>query len=68
MKRVADITAESNSKMTAAITSLERKFDAIVDKIAQMQIVMDTGSLVGAISPEMDRNLGQIASMNRRGV
>ena len=28
---------------------------------------MDTGELVGAISPEMDRSLGVAAMMKRRG-
>lgn len=68
MKRMADVTVESNAKMASAIASLEAKMDKMVEKIAQMQVVMDTGSLVGAISPEVDRSLGRIAAMNRRGV
>lgn len=68
MKRMADVTVESNAKMASAIASLEAKMDKMVEKIAQMQVVMDTGSLVGAISPEVDRSLGHIAAMNRRGV
>lgn len=36
--------------------------------VSQMQVVMDSGALVGAISPGMDRSLGVASVMKRRGV
>ncbi len=58
----------SNSKMISAIESMEAKLAGLVDKIGRLQVVMDTGTLVGAIGPEMDRELGGLATMKRRGV
>ena len=56
----------SNNKIVDAIVGLKSDFDNLASRIESLQIVMDTGSLVGAISPEMDRSLGKIATMNRR--
>lgn len=44
------------------------QFDKLSDSIAQMQLVMDTGSLVGAIAGPMDKEMGRLASFQRRGM
>ena len=54
-------------KLVDAIDGLKSDLSDLVDKVSQLQVVMDTGELVGAISPEMDRSLGVAAMMKRRG-
>ena len=67
ISKITDSNAKSDAKITDAIASLKEDFAEIVDRMSQLQVVMDTGSLVGAITPEMDRSLGTLAAMNRRG-
>lgn len=66
--KLADIGTKSNDKIIEAIEGLKSDFAGLVDKVTRLQVVMDTGSLVGAITPEMDRSLGNETIMNRRGV
>lgn len=66
--KISDLNAKSNSKIAEAIEGLKTDFAGLVDKVTRLQVVMDTGSLVGAITPEMDRSLGNQATLNRRGV
>jgi len=60
--------AHSNGLITSAMESIKGEIADLVGKVEQLKIVMDTGALVGAISPEMDRSLGGRVKLNRRGV
>ena len=65
--RIADANSQSNSRIVDAIQDLKNDFAEMIERFSQLQVVMDTGTLVGAITPEMDRSLGVAAVMNRRG-
>ena len=58
----------SNNKMISAIESMEAKIAGLVDKFGQLQVVMDTGTVVGVLAGPMDDALGGLANMTRRGV
>ena len=64
---MADANTQSNGQIVDAIDGLKSDLSDLVDRVSQLQVVMDTGELVGAISPEMDRSLGVAAMMKRRG-
>ena len=67
ISKLADANTQSNGQIVDAIDGLKSDLSDLVDKVCQLQVVMDTGELVGAISPEMDRSLGVAAMMKRRG-
>ena len=67
ISKLADANTQSNGQIVGAIDGLKSDLSDLVDKVSQLQVVMDTGELVGAISPEMDRSLGVAAMMKRRG-
>ncbi len=67
ISKLADANTQSNGQIVDAIDGLKSDLSDLVDKVSQLQVVMDTGELVGAISPEMDRSLGVAAMMKRRG-
>ena len=67
-KSLKDTTIAANDKVVSAIDSLKEDVSTLADAIRNIKLVMDTGALVGAISPEMDRSLGQIAAYNKRGI
>lgn len=49
---------------------LERIFNLLADyipELANMQLVTDTGALVGELAPAMDSELGRISSKKQRG-
>ena len=55
-----------SAKLDRVITLLTQFFPQALDSM-NMQVVMDTGALVGAIAPTMDKRLGDINSMRVRG-
>ena len=67
ISKLADANTQSNGQIVDAIDGFKSDLSDLVDKVSQLQVVMDTGELVGAISPEMDRSLGVAAMMKRRG-
>ena len=66
--KLADANARSDSNILSAIEEIKNDFGELVNRLSNLQVVMDTGTLVGAITPEMDRSLGVAAMLNRRGV
>lgn len=58
----------NNIDVVQAISEMRSDFGAMVNAIRELQIVMDTGSLVGAISQPMDEAFGRMAIMNERGI
>ena len=77
INRVAAVQAERYSSYAPASTrdnsvvnelqSLSSRMDALGETITNMQIVLDTGVLVGATSAKMDRQLGVMAGRKARG-
>ncbi|MDO5397614.1 MAG: tape measure protein [bacterium] len=66
--KMQDAAEKANSKLSAAIDSLRADFNNMASKLESMQVVLDSGALVGEIAPDMDNALGGFAAMNRRGV
>lgn len=66
--KMQDMAEKSNGKLTSAIDSLRSDFNDMASKLERMQVVLDSGALVGEIAPDMDSALGGLAKMNRRGV
>lgn len=64
----ASIPDNSNDDVVEAINGLRSDMDIMNAKIANMQIVMDSGELVGAIASPLDNQLGFNATMIERGV
>ena len=57
-----------NSDVVSAINSLNGRMDNMTQAITNMQIVMDTGTLVGSIAEPMDNALGQRMVFAGRGI
>lgn len=66
--KMQDMADKANGKLTSAIDSLRSDFNDMASKLERMQVVLDSGALVGEIAPDMDSALGGLAKMNRRGV
>lgn len=57
----------TNNEIIAELRALRSDMTSMGEQIAGMQVVMDSGRLVGAIAPDMDRALGNRATANFRG-
>lgn len=60
-------TSSRDSGVVNEIQSLSSRMDALGEAITNMQIVLDTGVLVGATSAKMDARLGVLAARKGRG-
>lgn len=69
-KLAADISGldTTNNQMVAEIRALRSDMNDMTDQITSMKIVMNSGQLVGAISKDMNRALGQDAIHRGRGL
>jgi hypothetical protein len=56
----------NDSRLISEITALRQDVNTLNDKMGNLQVVMDSGPLVGAIAPKMDRELGNIYRRNNR--
>lgn len=65
---VGDQAGADSSSIMQYVNELSGKFDELKTAITSMQLVLNTGALVGGISSEMDRALGDKARLARRGV
>ena len=68
-KLAADITGldTTNTQVVSELKALRTEMNVMTDKITGMQIIMDSGQLVGAIAPGMDDALGRRAVHRGRG-
>lgn len=56
-----------NSKMSGLVSDISNKVDALGQQMANMQVVLDSGLLVGGIAGSMDRQLGTMSMRRGRG-
>lgn len=56
-----------NAKMLQTIEALKQDVQGVTAAFSQMQVVLDSGIMVGQLSKDMDRSLGQIVTAKRRG-
>ena len=61
-----DYRGQDLTWINSAIDSLGARIDAMGEKISGMQVVMNTGALVGEVTPGVNRNLGAKAIYGRR--
>lgn len=55
-----------NADVVNAIGVLNARVNELAEAMTHLQVVTETGALVGAIAPEMDRKLGQRTTQKRR--
>ena len=63
MTMISDAVEEKNSTMIERfdkVLSILESYMPVIPEIANMQLVTDTGALVGEIAPAMDQELGKI--------
>lgn len=66
-KRYSDISFNTNSAdVVDRMQDISAQLDILGDRIANMQIVLDSGELVGATSSRIDNSLGRIAVRRTR--
>ena len=57
----------SNAEVVAELRQLREDMSYMTEEIANMQMVMDTGALVGQISAPLDRSFGRKSTFKGRG-
>ncbi len=60
-------TRNDNRDIMNELQSLSKRFDDLSSAVANMQVVLDTGVLVGQTASQMDAQLGTYASRRGRG-
>lgn len=50
-----------------AIASVNERISDLGEKLANMQVILDSGALVGQIAGDMDKNLGERTILKGRG-
>jgi hypothetical protein len=68
MNMISNAVASQNIGIIEAINRLLDFLQMYIPELANMQLVMDSGALVGEIAPAMDKQLGSILKMKGRGV
>lgn len=61
-------SSSENTQVVESIESLRSDLASLSRVVSNLRVVMDTGSLVGAIAPSMDNALGQMAAYHERGM
>ena len=66
--KVSEGSSQRFDDMVDEIRQLRSDMGLLARDMSNLRVVMDTGALVGAISPEMDAQLGRIANYKGRGI
>ena len=56
-----------NKEMVSEVRALSQRLDQLGESITNMQIVLDSGVMVGAMTPQLDMQLGKMAVRKGRG-
>ena len=72
MEKPVDILSDKldglkNDAVVNAVSELRSEVAELAESMKYMRVVLDSGTLVGEIAPEMDKNLGMISKYRRRG-
>lgn len=67
-ERLGRIQMTGTDTVATAINELRGDVETLTRQMTNLQVVMDTGTLVGAISPEMDMRLGMMETYKGRGI
>ena len=72
MRMIAQAVASQNGVVADSVNDGFARLLALLiqyfPQFANMQLVTDTGALIGELAPGMDEALGRIAVMNERGI
>lgn len=58
--------AATGANYTGALASMQRTLDTLADRLDGLQLVLDTGAVVGGLAPAMDTALGKISARKGR--
>ena len=58
----------NNQNVVDAIGEIRGDVDNLSMAMSRLQVVMDSGALVGSIAPAMDVQLGTMAKLKSRGI
>lgn len=58
----------SSASMASALNAVNSRINELSDAISNMNIVLDSGALVGGIQAKMDQSLGRVTRLKVRGV
>lgn len=68
MNMISSAVAAQNRELTNIVEKIFAFLQAVLPEMQNMQLVMDSGALIGELAPGMDKALGKIAYRNGRGV
>ena len=68
MNMISYAVAAQNEELTNTVSKLFAFLQEYLPEMSRMQLVMDSGAVVGALAPGMDKALGRLAYRNGRGV
>ena len=63
-----DGLSSGDDRIVNAIQDLRSDMAALSERVGQMQMVLDTGALVGEITPAIDQELGDRANWRGRNM
>ena len=66
MGMISAAVAENNSQLYGVLDRIYSLLAQHLPSLAGLQVVLDTGALVGEMAGQMDEELGQIAHMRGR--
>lgn len=66
--RIEMVNNASSDAVVNAVNQLRQEVGSLSRQMNNLQVVMDTGTLVGAIGPEMDSRLGMMGTYRGRGI
>ena len=61
-------SSNSNDSLTNAVNGLRSDMATYNANVTNLQVVMDTGTLVGEVTPGVNRSLGKQSELSQRGV
>lgn len=68
MGMISSAVATQNAELTNVLANIFAFLQEYLPGMANMQLVMDSGAVIGELAPGMDKALGKIAYRNGRGV
>lgn len=68
MQMISEAVAAKNAKLEGILTNILAFLMEMMPQMANMQLVTDTGVLIGELAPGMDEALGELARREERGI
>jgi TP901 family phage tail tape measure protein len=68
LQLISQAVSEKNQEIIDAINRLLEFLMMYIPELAGMKVVLDSGALVGELAPEMDEELGRLATKNGRRI